>query len=68
MLIRRCAILALLLATAGMWLGQSIAPKDRYLPSAFMGERTKSLGTNGRLAASNAVTQFAGHLVVAHLK
>lgn len=39
MLLRRCAILALTLATAGMLIGQSIEPKGQFLPDAMVSER-----------------------------
>ncbi len=39
MLIRRCAILALTLATVGMLLGQSIEPKGQYWQDGMVNGR-----------------------------
>ncbi len=67
MLIRRCAILALTLATAGMLLGQSIEPKGRYMPDGLVGERMKGFDTHGGFKGYRKPTRLNGRLIVADL-
>ena len=58
MLIRRCAILALTLATAGMLLGQSIEPRSQVSYGSLAGDRMKGFVMQAQFIQPDSAVRF----------